>query len=124
MCVCVCEERESVCVRVFVCVCVCIYIHVYISVYIYMIIHKSAGTGWRRLIGCLKLQVIFRKRATNYRALWRKMTHEQRHPMGLRHPVDPLLQSGAIRAGVCGCVFVWERERERKCVYIYICVFL
>jgi len=31
-------------------------------------------TGWRKLIGCLKLQVIFRKRATNYRALVRKMT--------------------------------------------------
>jgi hypothetical protein len=30
--------------------------------------------GWRRPIGCLKLQVIFRKRATNYRALLRKMT--------------------------------------------------
>jgi len=26
-------------------------------------------TGWRSVIGCLKLQVIFRKRATNYRAL-------------------------------------------------------
>jgi len=31
-------------------------------------------TGWRRVIGCLKLQVTFRKRATNYRALLRKMT--------------------------------------------------
>ena len=31
-------------------------------------------TGWRRPIGCLKLQVIFRKRATNYTALLRKMT--------------------------------------------------
>jgi len=31
-------------------------------------------TGWRRLIAYLKLQVIFHKRATNYRALWRKMT--------------------------------------------------
>ena len=31
-------------------------------------------TGWRRPIGCLKLQVIFRKRATNYRALLRKIT--------------------------------------------------
>jgi len=29
-------------------------------------------TGWRRHIGCLKLQVIFRKRATNYRALLQK----------------------------------------------------
>ena len=33
-------------------------------------------TGWRRPIGCLKLQVIFRKRATNYRALLRKMAYK------------------------------------------------
>jgi len=32
-------------------------------------------TEWRRLIGCLKLQLICRKRATNYRALLRKMTY-------------------------------------------------
>jgi len=36
------------------------------------------ATGWRRLIGCLKLQVIFRKRATNYRALLRKMTYKDK----------------------------------------------
>ena len=35
-------------------------------------------TGWRRLIGCFKLQVIFRKRATNYRALLRKMTYQDK----------------------------------------------
>ena len=35
-------------------------------------------TGWRRLIGCLKLQVIFRKRATNHRALLQKMTYEDK----------------------------------------------
>jgi len=35
-------------------------------------------TGWRRLLGCLKLQVIFRKRATNYRALLRRMTYEDK----------------------------------------------
>ena len=33
----------------------------------------NCDTGWRRLIGCLKLQVIFRKRATNYVALLWKM---------------------------------------------------
>jgi len=32
------------------------------------------NTGWRRPIGCLELQVIFRKRATNYRAPVRKIT--------------------------------------------------
>ena len=37
-----------------------------------------SNTGWRRLIGCLKLQVIFRKRATNYRALLRQMTYEDK----------------------------------------------
>ena len=36
------------------------------------------AAGWRRPIGCLKLQVIFRKRATNYRALLRKMTYKDK----------------------------------------------
>ena len=31
-------------------------------------------TGWRRLIGCLKLQATFRQRATKYRARLRKIT--------------------------------------------------
>jgi len=44
-------------------------------------------TGWRRLVGCLKLQVIFCKRATNYRALLQKITIKISHPMRLRHPV-------------------------------------
>jgi len=35
-------------------------------------------TGWRRLIGCLKLQVVYRKRATHHRALLQKMTYEDK----------------------------------------------
>ena len=38
----------------------------------------SYGTEWRRPIGCLKLQVIFRKRATHYRALLWKMTYKDK----------------------------------------------
>jgi len=34
--------------------------------------------GWRRLIGCLKLQVNFRRRATNYRALLWNMTYKDK----------------------------------------------
>ena len=34
----------------------------------------ETNTGLRRPIGCLKLQIIFRKRAINYRAFVRKMT--------------------------------------------------
>jgi len=37
---------------------------------------RIANTGWRRPIGCLNLQVIFRNRATDYRALLRKLTHK------------------------------------------------
>jgi len=38
----------------------------------------SVCTGWRRPIGCLQLQIIFRKRATDYRAFWREMTYEDK----------------------------------------------
>ena len=43
---------------------------------------ELCNTGWRRLIGCLKLQVIFRKRAINYRVLLRKMTYEDKASYG------------------------------------------
>ena len=35
-------------------------------------------TGWRRLIGSPKLQIIFHKRATTYRALLRNMTYKDK----------------------------------------------
>ena len=38
----------------------------------------SLATGWRRLIGCLKLQVICHKRANNDRALLQKMNHKDK----------------------------------------------
>jgi len=36
------------------------------------------NTGWQRPIGCLKLQVIFRKRATHYRVLLMQMTYKEK----------------------------------------------
>jgi len=36
------------------------------------------GTGWRRLIGSPKFQIIFHKSATKYRSLLRKMTYEDK----------------------------------------------
>ena len=47
--------------------------------------HGSTTYRVTRPTGCLKLQVILCKRATNYRALLRKMTI--RHPVSLRQPV-------------------------------------
>jgi len=49
--------------------------HIWLSHIIY---RNKSRTGWRILIGCLKLQVIFCKRATKYRALLRKMTYEDK----------------------------------------------
>ena len=41
-------------------------------------IGSNSSTGWRKPIGCFKLQDIFRKRATNYRALLRKMSYKDK----------------------------------------------
>jgi len=43
-------------------------------------------TGWRKCVGCLKLLVIFCKRATNYRALLRKMTCKDKASYGSSPP--------------------------------------
>ena len=50
-------------------------------------------TGWRRLIGRLKLQVNFRKRATSWRALLRKMTYEDKAPYASTPPCSTFNQS-------------------------------
>jgi len=57
---------------------------------------------WPRLIKCLKLQVIFRKRATIYRALWRKMTCKDKASYGSSPPciANPVSQSGLRTKGV------------------------
>ena len=61
---------------------ICVYIHV-LYIHIRTSLHSKyqyARTEWRRLRGCLEFQVIFRKRATNYKVLWRKMTYEDKAP--------------------------------------------
>ena len=59
-----------------------------------------ATTGWRRLIGCLKLPVIFRKRATNHRALYRKWPVKIRHPVTLRLLQQPKCREFEAQAAV------------------------
>jgi hypothetical protein len=59
----------------------CLTLFVCITRFFPYMLKVSCRTGWRRPIGCLKLQVIFRKRATNYRALLRKMTYTDKRRM-------------------------------------------
>jgi len=51
--------------------------------------HATLSTGWQRLIGCLKLQVFFHKRATNHRALLQKMTTKDKAPCESSPPCTP-----------------------------------
>jgi len=76
--------------------------YTYVTVHMYAFIHlyTNISTGWRRLIGCLKLQVIFRKRATNYRALLRKLTHEHMASYGSSPPC----------MCICACIYIWRSK--------------
>ena len=64
----------------------CIYESQYIYIYtcesrteystsLLTLFHGTIGTGWRRLIGSPKLQIIFHKRTTKYMSLLRKMIY-------------------------------------------------
>ena len=52
--------------------------YLYLFIYRHWMCNRSTGTGWRRLIGYPKLQIIFHKRATKYRSLLRKMTYKDK----------------------------------------------
>ena len=79
-------------------------IHVFIE-------RKRCDTGWRGLKGCLKLQVIFRKKGTIDRALLRKMTYEDRASYD---PTPP-----CIHVYICICVHVHIHIRRHKRVHVY-----
>jgi len=70
------------------------------------------STGWQRPIGCLKLQVIFRKRATNYRALFREMTYKDKASHGCSPPCNVLSSTHLLR-----CVAVYRRVS----LYVAVC---
>ena len=96
MCVCVCvwgcvcahvsaSVCVCVCVYVYVCVCVCVCVCMYKCMFAHVRAHIRTrtqnichDTGWRRLIGSPKLQIIFHKRATKYRSLLWKMIYKDK----------------------------------------------
>jgi len=75
MCIYICASACSAC-EICLRNLVCIYIYSRICIYTYVSMHIY--TGWRRLIGSLKLQIIFHKRATKYRSLLQKMTYKDK----------------------------------------------
>jgi len=59
-------------------------------------------TGWRRLIGSPKLQIIFHKRATKYRSLLRKITYEDK---GSCVSSPPCSTGRRMSAHICNMTF-------------------
>jgi len=57
----------------------------------------------QRLIGCLKLQVIIRKRATNYKAFLWKMTYEDKASYDTCHSMYHVkaLEGGLLTISAC-----------------------
>jgi len=75
----ICNFHVRVCMYACGCVCMCARAQMkYRSPPIYKCIRTCMHTGWRRCRGCLKLQVSFRKKTTNYRARLQKMTYKDK----------------------------------------------
>jgi len=66
---------------------------------------RERGTGWQRCIIYLKLQVSFRKRATNYGALLRKITYKDKASYGSSPPCK---NSPGIFKKVKKSLIFWE----------------
>ena len=108
--------------------CICTCIHMYASTSCEKRSAKMLCTGWRRPIECLKLQVIFRKRATHHRALLRKTTYENKAPCDSTPPCTCICRyiCTGVYVHVHTCMHV-PRGRHTctyVCVYMYICMYM
>jgi len=81
----------------------------FVSTPIYLSCSHRASAGWRRLIGSLKLQIIFHKRATKYRSLLRKITHKDKASYDSTPP--------------CNSVYIHVYRVYVSCIYIYVCIY-
>jgi len=79
----VCHD-SFICVTRLICMCAMTHLYVCHAIHMSRIQHTSLSavtrlnTGWRRLIGSPKLQIIFHKRATKYRLLLQKTTYKDK----------------------------------------------
>ena len=98
---------------------VCIHMHthvVYITVCFLASLYHSCDTGWQRLIGSPKLQIIFHKRAIKYRSLLRKMTYKDK---GSYESSPPCMY---MYVCVCICICICMYMYVHVYVYVYICI--
>ena len=97
-------KHFCVCVRIannFMCVCV--YIYIYVEGSTSQETTTTLVTGWQRIIECLKLQIIFRTRATNHRALSQKMNSKDK----ASYDSTPLCTGRVANNFMCVCVSIY-----------------
>jgi len=105
------------CMIVFVCVCVCVCACACACECVCLCVcfcQTCMSTGWRRLIGSPKLQIIFHKRATKYRALLLKMTWKDKGCYETSPPCMCMCIRVCVYVCVCVCV----------CVCLIVCMFV
>jgi len=74
-------------------------------------------TGWRRLIGSPKLQIIFHKRATKYRALLLKMTYKDKGS----YESSPLIKLSITLIKPQRALRIYTNQRRAHLRYDKIC---
>jgi len=94
------------------------------SMYLYLCVHSD--TGLQRPTGLHKLQVIFRKRVTNCRALLRKMTSKDKALCGFS---PPCASNATIHVYVCIymshiCTHLWIYIYMYVYTYIYVFIYI
>jgi len=104
--------NTSLRIHVHMCMWIRIYVYAYLHVWI-IYMNTYIRTGWQSLIGSLKLQITFHKRATRYTSLLRKMTYKDKRSYESSPPCS------VTRL----CVFTYKCVREYVYTYmrIYIC---
>ena len=89
-----------------------------------------SDTGWRRLIGSPKLQIIFHTRATKYRSLLRKMTYKDK---GSYESSPPCISVCALayERYVCvlyiwrvWCIYTQARLHKKMHTHTYIYIYI
>jgi len=107
MYVCILYEYIYICTRTYIshytsvrtlyeCMCV-YYMNTYVHVHVCTFTETSDVTGWRRLVGSPKLQIISHKTATKYRSLLWKMTYQDKGSYGSSPPCSRVLWPAAMQ---------------------------
>jgi len=91
--------------------------------YIHTGLCRTHNTGRPRPIGCLRLQVIFRKRTTNYRTLLQKMTYNDKASYGSSPPCIYIQEYAGHIVLYVYITYIYYIHILHVCVYLDIYIY-